>query len=116
MNLLIQLCPDFEELAMLQYIGEEKLGTFVDRTPKCTSELAGEGIEYCWACAKGWYRVQSLSRKRGKANFHALVKECVGPAILTLERSRMFSRRAREYMVAYHLLIKLGVASTPVNL
>ena len=28
----------------------------------------------------------------------------------------MFSRRAREHMMAYHLLIKSGVALTPVNL
>ena len=51
------------------------MGTFVDRTPKCTPALAGEGTEYCWACAKGWYRVQSLSRKRDKAHVHVLVKE-----------------------------------------
>ena len=45
-----------------------------------------------------------------------MAMECVGPAILTLERSSRFSRRAREYMMAYHLLIKSGVALTPVDL
>ena len=43
------------------------------------------------------------------------MKECVGPEILTVERVRMFSRRAREYMVAYYLLELDGKAATPVN-
>ena len=54
--------------------------------------------------------------KKGKANFHNLVRECVGPKILTVDRVRMFSRRAREYMVAYYQLDKNGEAATPVNL
>ncbi len=42
-----------------------------------------------------------------------MVKQC-GPDILTVARVRMFSKRAREYMVAYHLLEKDGKATTPV--
>lgn len=57
LNKLIRTCPDFvNEPTMLKYIGVEKLGILVDRTPKCTPELTGEGIEYCWTCGKGWYR------------------------------------------------------------
>ena len=100
---------------MLQHIGE-KLGIFVDRTPKCTPELAGEGIEYCWAMAKGWYRRQPLKKKRSKDNFHGLVKECLGTEILSVERARMFSRRAREYMVLYLSLDDDSMSPTPVNL
>ena len=56
LNLLIQKSSDFvNEPTMLQFMGE-KMGVIIDRTPKCTPELAGEGIEYSWACAKGWYR------------------------------------------------------------
>ena len=116
LNHLIRQCSDFvNEPTMLQHIGE-KIGLLVDRTPKCTPELAGEGIEYSWAMSKGWYRRQPLSRKRGKDNFHSLVRECVGPEILTTARVRMFSRRAREYMISYHLLKNEGKQATPVNL
>ena len=115
LNHLIRKCYDFvNEPTMLQFIGE-KLGIVVDRTPKCTPEIAGEGIEYSWAMAKGWYRRQPFSKKKTKDGFHKLVKECVGPEILTVERVRMFSRRAREYMVAYYLLELDGKAATPVN-
>ena len=117
MNLLIKKCSDFvNEKTMLQQIGEEYLGIIVDRTPTCTPELAGEGIEYSWAMAQGWYRMQSLAKKKGKANYHNLVRECVGSNILTVNRVRMFSRRAREYMVAYYQLAKNGEVATLVNL
>ena len=117
LNHLIRNCLDFvNEKTMLQHIGEDMLGVIVDRTPKCTPEIAGEGIEYSWAMAKGWYRLQPLAKKKQKVNFHNLVKECVGPKILTVPRIRMFSRRAREYMVAYHLLENSGEDATPVNL
>jgi len=45
-------CLDFEEEeTLLQSMGKE-MGVLVDRTPKCHCELAGEGIEYSWSCAK----------------------------------------------------------------
>ena len=114
---LIQKCYDFvNEPTMLQYIGGEKLGIVIDRTPKCSPELAGEGVEYSWACAKGWYRLQPNSKKKTKESFHNLVKECLGPKILSTERVRMFSRRAREYIEAYYLLEVKGKEATPVNL
>ncbi len=58
--------------AALCYAGACVLG----RLPglKRTPELAGEGIEYCWAMAKGWYRRQPLKKKRSKDNFHGLSK------------------------------------------
>ena len=45
-----------------------------------TPEFAGKGIEYSWACAKGWYRWQPLKKKRKKDDFHTLVKVCVMPS------------------------------------
>jgi hypothetical protein len=49
---LLRNCNDFinKEL-MLQYYGR-LMGVTVDQTPKCHSEMAGEGIEYSWAAAK----------------------------------------------------------------
>lgn len=59
-------------------IGEE-LGCIIiiDRTLKCTPEIAGEGIEYDydWAMAKMYYRKQRMIRKRTKTAFTDLVNE-----------------------------------------
>jgi len=53
---LMSLCSDFlNEQGMMQYIGT-KLGVEVMLSPKCHAEIAGEGVEYMWACAKGTYR------------------------------------------------------------
>ena len=117
LNYLIRLCPDFvNEPTMLQHVGAEKLGICVDRTPKCSPEIAGEGIEYCWACAKGWYRRQPHSSKKTKDSFHSLIDDCLGPRVLSVVRARMFSRRARAYMVAYHQHAIEGKAATSASL
>jgi hypothetical protein len=53
------------EEGMLQQ-SAEGLGVKVLLTPKCNAELAGEGIEYVWACTKGAYQnSMSLQKKRG---------------------------------------------------
>mmetsp|Transcript_8912 Transcript_8912/g.25093 ORF Transcript_8912/g.25093 Transcript_8912/m.25093 type:complete len:228 (-) Transcript_8912:166-849(-) len=54
-------CLDFEEeKTLLQKMVEnmcDRPGQFIlDRTPKCHCEMAGEGIEYAWGCAKNYYR------------------------------------------------------------
>ena len=36
------------------------------------------------------------------------MRECLSREVLTTERIRKFSRRAREYIVAYHLLSATG--------
>jgi hypothetical protein len=77
----------------------------IDRTPKCHPEMADEGIEYDWAATTGFYCRLSLSEKRSKAKFRESVTRCLETQeVLTIERQRMFSRRACEYMVAYHAL------------
>ena len=47
------------------------MGVLVDRTPKCHCELAGEGIECSWGCAKNHYRRVSLKRKKSKDSFRS---------------------------------------------
>jgi hypothetical protein len=99
---LMGLCTDFlHEQGMMEFIGA-KLGVEVILTPKCHAELAGEGVEYMWACAKGWYRTLSLREKRGKENFKMSVRKCLSAKVLSVERIRKFSRRARQYKLAYH--------------
>lgn len=98
---LLGNCKDFEEEeSLLQAMGK-KLGVTVDRTPKCHCELAGEGIEYSWGCAKNAYRQKPLSDKRRKDKFRDTVRKCLSRDVLTTERVRKFSRRAREYICAY---------------
>lgn len=97
--------PDFlDEETMLQYHGR-LMGVSVDRTPKCHPELAGEGIEYAWGCAKGAYRRMDIVMKRGKDNFRESVRKSLDNlSILTLPRMRKFSKRARQYIRAYQVI------------
>ena len=101
LKLMMESQPDFvAELTLLQHHGK-KLGVTVDRTPKCHPKMAGEGIEYTWGCSKQYYQFFPIERKRTKANFLDAVKECLSRRHLTVQRQRKFSRRAREYMLAY---------------
>ncbi len=102
---LMSLLTDFiEEETLLQYHGR-LLGVKVVRTPKCHPEIAGEGIEYDWGCGKGFYRRLPLSAKKTKNKFRESVKKSLDmDEVLTIKRRRLFSKRAREYMVAYSIL------------
>jgi hypothetical protein len=99
------LLTDFiEEETLLQYHGQ-LLGVKVERTPKCHPKMADEGIEYDWGCGKGVYRCLPISHKKTKQKFRESVKTCLDSAnVLTVERRRLFSKRAREYMLAYSIL------------
>ena len=102
---LMGLLVDFiQEETLLQYHGR-LLGVKVERTPKCHPEIAGEGIEYDWGCAKGVYRRLPISEKRTKNKFRESVNRAMDSnTVLTIERRRLFSKRAREYMLAYSIL------------
>ena len=98
LKFLMANCVDFEEEeSLLQSMGT-KMGVIIDRTPKCHCELAGEGIEYSWGCAKNEYRRKPLSSKRKKETWRQTVRECLSREVLTTERIRKFSRQAREYI------------------
>jgi hypothetical protein len=94
----MSLLVDFiEEETLLQYHGR-LLGVKVERTPKCHPEIAGEGIEYDWGCAKNVYRRAPISEKRTKTKFRESVERAMDRTeVLTrIERRRLFSKRARE--------------------
>jgi hypothetical protein len=97
-------CTDFEEEESLLQSTGRVLSVLIDRTPECHCELAGEGIEYSWGCAKNRYRTEKLSEKRTKANFLKTVRMCVSQQVLTVARVRLFSKRARRYIMAYHTM------------
>jgi hypothetical protein len=74
---LTSLLTDYiEEETLLQYHGR-LLGVKVKRTPKCHPEIAGEGIEYDWGCAKGVYRHLPISQKKTKEKFRGSVRKCM---------------------------------------
>jgi hypothetical protein len=101
---IMGMCHDFlNEEGMLQHIANT-LGVTVLLTPKCHAELAGEGVEYVWACAKGAYRSMSLKQKRGKDNFKASIRFCLSEEVITKVRIRKFATRARQYLMAYHAI------------
>ncbi len=100
---LLGECLDFEEEeAMLQAMGCS-LGVLVDRTPKCHPELAGEGIEYSWGCAKNYYRRLPLEEKR-KKKFMGSVRKSLAMEVLNQECVIKFSKQAREYIMSYHTI------------
>jgi DNA-binding transcriptional regulator YhcF (GntR family) len=101
-KMMSSLIDFINEETLLQYHGKT-LGVTVDRSPKCHPEVAGEGIEYSWGCAKGKYRRLPIADKRKKDNFRNSVRECLDRTnVLTIDRQRMFSKRARQYMLAYN--------------
>lgn len=98
---LMATCYDFQnEKSSLTILGED-LQVKVRHTPKFHAELAGEGIEYCWGFCKGIYRRLPTASKKGRASFQKLVRECTSPRIVTKERVRKFSARARAYICTY---------------
>ncbi len=101
---IMGMCDDFlHEEGMLQHIAKS-LGITVLLTPKCHAKLAGEGVEYVWACAKGAYRNMSLQHKKGKYNFKASVCYCLSEEVISKVRIRKFARRALQYLMAYHAI------------
>ena len=88
---LMKSCTDFmEELSQLEAIGEN-LGVKVITTTKYHAEIAGEGIEYSWGSAKSMYRKIPLGEKKGKENFHELVRRCISrDNVLTTKCTSIF--------------------------
>ena len=77
------------------------MGVTIDRTPKCHPELAGKGIKYAWAIAKLHYRKAPISDERTKAKFKILVEESTSIRVLSINKIRACSRKARTYMKLY---------------
>jgi hypothetical protein len=90
-------------MSQLEFVCHE-LGCKVLITTKYQAEYAGEGIAYSWGLSKALYRKFSLSSKKGKHNFDALVSKCILRTVLTKDVVRKFSQRARSYMLRYKSL------------
>jgi hypothetical protein len=101
---LMASCMDFEEEETLLQAMTLKISVLVDRSPKCHCEIAGEGIENSWACAKNDYQQILLDKKRGKENVIKSVRECMSRDLITQQRVQKFSWQARHYILGYHIL------------
>ena len=56
------------------------------------------------ACVKNQYRRKELSEKRGKERFLKTVKDLLTFDTNNVSLSRKFSKKARSYMISYHIL------------
>jgi hypothetical protein len=65
-------CKDFQEEETLLQTMARKMGVMVDHTPKCHCELAGEGIEYSWGCAKNYSCRLPIKEKKYKGNIQTV--------------------------------------------
>ena len=101
LSCLLEKQPDFQEQETLLQYHARLLGCEVVRTPKCHPEIAGEGIEYDWGGSKLWYRSVSLQSKKRKKDFLDLVDRSLSKEVLSLERTRSYCKRARDYMLTY---------------
>ncbi len=104
LKFLLGYSIDFEEEELLLQSKGRLLGVKINRFPKCHCELAAEGIEYSWGCAKNFFCQQPLKEKREKENFRNTVRHCVSEKVITFERVQKVSQRAREYILAYRTL------------
>ena len=81
------------------------MGVYIDRTPKCHPEIAGEGIEYDWALAKLDYRKAPIHQKRTKEKSRNLLRDSSShTTVLNIHRVRSCSKKARSYMKLYQAL------------
>ena len=89
------------------------MGLLVDQTPKCHCELAIEGIEYSWGCAKNFYCWVSLKRKKGKENFRSVVRESMSTdKVLTTKDKTFFKASKTIYMCILQDLERSGRTTT----
>lgn len=66
---------DFIQVETLVQHRGKTLGVIVNRSPKCHPEVAGEGIQCGWGCAKGKCCRLPLSDKRRKEIFRKSVHQ-----------------------------------------
>jgi hypothetical protein len=95
LSILMQSCTDFaNKKSQLEYVCQS-LGVEALITTKYHAKYAGEGIKYSWGASKAVYRRYLLACKKGKANFDSLIAKWISRDLLTMDRIRKFSRRAR---------------------
>jgi hypothetical protein len=103
---ILERCDDFKlEKSQLECL-VDSLGGNCRMTPKVHPEIAGVGIEYDWGYAKLKFRKEIND---GLAlHLEENVKKALSPTeTLTLNRTRKFARKAREYKLTYFFLFSM---------
>jgi hypothetical protein len=94
-------CTDFlNEETALQWLARN-IGALIVHTPKFHCKMAGEGIEYSWACSKSDFRRQPIQERKGIQNFHAMVQRSTSSDVITREKVVKFSCHSRSYICTY---------------
>ena len=75
LRILMRNCIDFVKKETLLQTQAHNMGDLlyritVDKTPKCHSEISGEGIEYYWGFENIFYGQLPLDEKNRKDNFY----------------------------------------------
>eukprot|EP00957_Ditylum_brightwellii_P120040 9160373-Ditylum_brightwellii.AAC.1 len=111
--MMISGLTDFvEENSLLQHMGEaagRNLGVSItiERSPKGHPEVAGEGVEYMWACVKFYMRTVPVGKRKTAAQFRReviLSLSTTEGATLNCNKNFKFATRARDYISTYRLL------------
>ena len=102
---IIENLPDFKtKLTLLQFWASQ-LGVIVKCSPKFHPEIAGEGVEFCWALGKNTYRTHGVEEQRTKSKYLQLEKECTcSETVITKQEVHKFRRQMCCYMLAYYAL------------
>jgi hypothetical protein len=96
-------CQDFKtELTLVEWVARKR-GWQVLFSPKAHPEIAGVGIEYVWAVAKGRLKLVPLDERKGRERFDTAFQEAFGRESLTHTTVRGCARAARQYVQAYIL-------------
>jgi hypothetical protein len=102
LHCLMESCLDFANETTEVRSMREKRGVRVILMTKFHAEMAGEEIEYLWGVAKSWYCSKPLHLKSKKGSFLDLIRGCLDLNLITKEKVRSFSKRARSYIFAYY--------------
>jgi hypothetical protein len=98
---ILESLTDFKtELTLLQTIGRA-IGLEVVMTPICHCEIAGRGVEYGWGVSKLDFRKINTGESKRTREFIEKSFE-----LLTIEVMRKLHRKAREYKLAYKILME----------
>jgi hypothetical protein len=77
------------------------IGVSILSTPKYHAEIAGEGVEYCWALSKNWFKRLPISDRSNRCSFINCVNKALSRNIVKVQSARDCARRAHSYMLSY---------------
>ena len=81
------------------------LGILAWLTPKCHPEISGHGVEYTWGYGKFQFRCKYNNVVAKHLNQNVL--NSLDHKVITVNRIRKISRKAREYKLTYALIVNL---------